>query len=339
MPTAKKLKSGNWNCVVYSHTTPDGKRHYESFTAPTKQQAELKATKFSASKKRNKSGGITLENAIERYIEAKRGVLSPSTIRSYVNMSKSYFESIKNIAIDRLTTEDIQTYISELSQSRAPKTVKNAYALITASIAFFNPEIKFAVKLPPKTITTKLEATDEDIKALYEHASDWLKICIQLSAFGSLRRGEIASLKYKDIQGDYVYVHSDMIMDENNKWIYKEIPKNMMSVRYARLPHKVIELIGMGDPEAFIIQHNPNTISKMFIKLRQRLGINVRFHDLRHYYASIGAVIGIPDVYLADFGGWRHDSPVLKNTYQNNNVKSISDKYSQKMMDYFNEII
>lgn len=338
MPTAKKLKSGNWNCLVYSHTTPDGKRHYESFTAPTKQQAELKATKFAERKKRNNSGGVTLGNAIERYIEAKRAVLSPSTIRSYTNMSKSYFTSIQDIPIDRLTTEDMQTYLSKLSQSRAPKTVKNAYALITASIAFFNPEIKFAVQLPTRTVKPQLEASDEDIKALYEHASDWLRICILLAAFGGLRRGEIASLKYKDISENSVYVHSDMIMDENNKWIYKEIPKNMSSVRIQRIPSKVIELIGTGDPEDFIIKYNPNTISKMFIKLRNRLGINIRFHDLRHYYASIGAILGVPDIYIADFGGWRHDSPVLKNTYQNN-IKSVSEKYSDRMVNYFDNII
>lgn len=338
MPTAKKLKSGNWNCLVYSHTTPDGKRHYESFTAPTKQQAELKATKFANSKKRNNSGGVTLGNAIARYIEAKKAVLSPSTIRSYVNMSKTYFTDIEKIPIDRLTTEDMQTYISNLSQSRSPKTVKNAYALITAAIAFFNPEIRFAVKLPTNTIKSHLEASDEDIKLLYEHASDWLKICILLAAFGGLRRGEIASLKYKDIDVDSVYIHSDMVMDEENNWIYKEIPKNASSVRIQRLPRVVIELIGTGDPEAFIIQHNPNTISKMFIKLRNRLGIDIRFHDLRHYYASIGAILGVPDIYIADFGGWRHDSPVLKNTYQNN-IKSVSDKYSDRMVDYFDGVI
>lgn len=338
MPTAKKLKSGNWNCRVYSHTTPDGKKVYESFTAPTKEQAELRASKYANSKKRNNSGGLTLGDAIARYLEAKKGVLSPSTMRSYRNMEKSYFNEISNIQIYKLTSEDIQTYISNLSQTRAPKTVKNAYALITASIAFFNPDIKFAVKLPPRTIKNNLEASDDDIRELYEHASDWLKVCILLAAFGGLRRGEIASLKYKDIGEDYVYVHSDMIMDEKNNWVYKEIPKNMSSVRYARIPNKVIDMIGTGDPEAFIIQHNPNTISKMFIKLRNRLGINIRFHDLRHYYASIGAVLGVPDIYVADFGGWRHDSPVLKNTYQNN-IKSVSDGYSQKMIDYFNKIV
>ena len=36
MAKAKKLPSGNWRVRVYSHTTPDGQKKYESFTASTK---------------------------------------------------------------------------------------------------------------------------------------------------------------------------------------------------------------------------------------------------------------------------------------------------------------
>ena len=46
MAKAKKLPSGNWRIRVYSHTDDTGKKHYESFTAPTKQQAEMMGAKF-----------------------------------------------------------------------------------------------------------------------------------------------------------------------------------------------------------------------------------------------------------------------------------------------------
>ena len=63
--------------------------------------------------------------------------------------------------------------------------------------------------------------------------------------------------------------------------------------------------------------YTPSGLSNAYRKLRIGLGIkNITLHDLRHYYASIGAVLGIPDIYVADFGGWKRGSPVLKQTYQ-----------------------
>lgn len=46
MAKAKKLPSGNWRVRIYSHTDVQGKKHYESFTASTKQQAEMMGAKF-----------------------------------------------------------------------------------------------------------------------------------------------------------------------------------------------------------------------------------------------------------------------------------------------------
>lgn len=338
MAKAKKLPSGNWRVRVYSHTTPDGKKHYESFTASSKEEANMLASEFANSKKRKLTCDLNVAEAINGYITAKTNVLSPSTIRAYRNMERKYFSSISTMKIKKMTSEDVQLFISELSSLYSAKTVKNAYALLNASVGFYAPDITFRVSLPTAVKKTAQSPDNENVMGLYELASDWMKKCIVLSAFGGLRRGEIAALKYSDIKNNTVYVHAGLVMDEYNKWIYKAMPKNQSSVRYVKLPPQVIKMLGTGNPDAYIIGYNPNTISKMFIKLRQRAGIDVRFHDLRHYYASIGAILGIPDIYLADFGGWRHDSNVMKSVYQGN-IASIADRYSKQMTDYFGELL
>ena len=40
-----------------------------------------------------------------------------------------------------------------------------------------------------------------------------------------------------------------------------------------------------------------------------------RFHDLRHYSASIQHALGIPDAYIMQRGGWGSDT-VLKSVYR-----------------------
>ena len=119
----------------------------------------------------------------------------------------------------------------------------------------------------------------------------------------------------------------------------KDIPKTDESCRLVPLPQKVVDLLGHGEPSDRIISYqNPGSITQCFTKLRNRLGIDIRFHDLRHFYASIGAVLGIPDNALAEFGGWSRGSNIMKATYQNT-IKSMNDVYAERMRKYFNDMI
>lgn len=339
MANAKKLPSGMWNVRVYSHKE-NGKRIYESFTAPTKSAAELKAAEYKASKKRRVRYDLTVAEAISGYITSKETVLSPSTIRGYRRMERNNFDSIKNKRIRDLTSEDMQLFISSLCLELGPKSVKNVYALLTAAVGLYAPDLSFRVTLPVVRKKDHFSPSDDDVGRLFRLADPKLKVCIALSAFGSLRRGEVCALKYKDINGDHIHVHADIVQDSDGTWIYKDIPKELQSIRTVKVPHEVIELLGEGEPEEFIVKYTiPNTVTNRFNRLRDKLGIHgVRFHDLRGYYASIGAVLGIPDNYLSDFGGWKRDSPVMKNVYQNK-IVPISEIYADKMVDHFKKVM
>lgn len=338
MAKAKKLPSGNWRARAYSHTSADGKKHYESFTASTRQEAEMLAAKFANSRSSNNIFDLTVAAAIDKYIESKTNVLSPSTIRGYRQVQGKYFDSIGSMKVKKLTSADLQYFISHLSTTLSPKTIKNIYGLLTASIALFAPEMHFKVTLPTREKNIAESPEESDVMALYEDAEEWLKKCIALGAFGGIRRGEIAALKYKDIKNDTVYIHADFVQDDNNVWHYKPMPKTVKSVRIVRLPSRVIELLGTGSPEQFVVGVMPDKITKGFYRLKKKHGMNIRFHDLRHFYASIGSILGIPDFVMADFGGWEHDSKSLKRAYQGN-IKSITDGYSKKLNDHFDSLI
>lgn len=336
MATAKKTPSGMYKVRVYSHTTPDGKKHYRAFTAPTKQEAEQQAAKFSSKADRAARVDLTVAEAIDGYITAKEGVLSPSTILGYRRMQQTRYDSIARMKIRRLTSNDLQIFVSGLSGDLSSKTVSNIYGLLVASVVHFAPDMTFRVKLPPKQKKRVSAPSDRQIMELYERACLELKKCIALSAFSSLRRGEICALKYGDIVGNVLHVHADTVRGVNG-WIYKQIPKTSDSDRLAPLPQEVIALLGTGDPDDFIIGWVPDTITKRFIDLRNELGLTLKFHDLRHYYASIGAAL-IPDVYTESFGGWRQGSRVMKEVYQNK-IDPLAEQYAQKMTDHFDGLL
>lgn len=330
MAKAKKLPSGNWRARVYSHTTPDGKKHYESFTASTKQEAEMMASKFANDNDHKRADDLTVEEAVHNYIESNRSTLSPSTIYGYTK-DANRLTVINNIRIRKITSKDLQNLISDLMEKGlSPKTIKNTYGLIRSSLTFSGVDQNFMVHLPSTPKKTRQAPENEQIKALYDNASDKMKIAIALAAFHSLRRGEIAALKYGDIDGNTLTIHSDIVWGSDNKWHYKDTPKTDASNRIVYLPQKLLDLIGTGHPDQYILGINPNTIGENFIRLKKKLGIDIRFHDLRHYFASLAVILDIPDTYTASLGGWRNNSSVLKEVYQGN-IVSMSEEYAKRM--------
>lgn len=338
MATAKKTTSGMWKVRVYSHTTPDGKKHYRAFTAPTKQEAEQAAARFSGDINRAARVDLTVAEAIDGYITAKAGVLSPSTVRGYKRMQRNNFTDISREKIRRLTSERVQLWISSLSKTLSPKTVKNAYGLLTASVDLYLPNRSFRVRLPARVKRPDVSPTDEQVLALYNAAPLWLKICIGLAAFCGLRRGEVSALKYGDVKGGVIHVHADMVQDASGVYQYKPMPKTADSIRDVPAPAELLDLIGEGPADDFIIDRYTGSITAMFEALRDDLSMTgIRFHDLRSYYASTGAIL-IPDTYLARFGGWSKSSGVMKTVYQ----RELTDRtqvYADMMTNHFSDLI
>lgn len=93
MAKAKKLPSGNWR--VQASKTIDGKQVRKSFTAPDKRKAELQAAEWlNDIDEYNDVENITLRQAYERYIEAKRNVLSVTTVRNYEKLHRNHLQDI-----------------------------------------------------------------------------------------------------------------------------------------------------------------------------------------------------------------------------------------------------
>lgn len=336
---AKKLPSGNWNVRAYSHDEigKDGKKKkvFVSFTASTKAEAMRMAAEFANNKKLSeRPQDMTVAQCLDKYISSREKVLSPSTIRGYRALERANFKSISTFRVGSLSNTDVQQFVNELSASLSPKSVRNIYALFSAAVEMVSGR-QFKVTLPAKRPPEYDIPTSDEVTRLMDAADQKMKMCIALSGIGTLRRGEICGLKYKDVLYDFnaVYVHTDMVQTPEGDWYHKDIPKNSNSIRRVDLPPEVMELIGEGDPEDFIYPDNPNRISVRFRRLADKYGLHCRFHDLRHYSASIMHAIGVPDAYIMQRGGWKSDV-VLKSVYRN----SLSDearKYTSLTNEYF----
>jgi integrase len=339
MPTARKLPSGNWRCRVYSHTDSTGKKVYESFTASTKTQAESMASKFANQVDRKRVSDLTVEEAVSEYIKVNENALSPSTIYNYKGYLK-YYAPVSRLKIRKIDTNDMQLFISGLiNQNLSPKSIKNIYGLLRTALYHFNVDTQFRVHLPQLEKKRLKAPENTQIMALYNEASPDMKKAIILAAFHSLRRGEICGLKYKDLDGNTLYVHSDMVKStDGHTWVHKETPKTSVSNRIVYLTNEELQVIGQGDPEEYIVPLVPNSIGTNFDRLKKRTGVNIRFHDLRVYFASISAVMGIPEIVTAHHGGWTEGSKSLSEHYRRP-IESIDLEYANQLNTYFDGIL
>lgn len=337
MATAKKLPSGSWRVQVFSHyEIVDGKkkRRYQSFTSKDKtragkREAERMATEW-LYKRQERRRGVTILDAVNSYIESREGVVSPSTVRAYTSYKKNHLKDIGLMELNSIDKVRMQLWVSELSMEYKPKTVKEIVNLVTSAYheATGNTLLLTLPKRHPKEQHTP---TDKEIKDLLDSVSEDLRICILLSAFCSLRRGEICALQDTDFHDGMVTVSKTMVRDVTGDWIIKK-PKTPGSVRQVPVPDKLMKMIEGRTGK--IVPFVPDQLTKKF---RRAVHEKYRFHDLRHYYASTAHYLGIPDAYIMANGGWKTDS-VMKRVYR----EALPDKLKEqndKIEQHFKKIV
>lgn len=335
MATAKREKSGNFRVRIYTHTTSDGKKHYKSFTAPTKKEAEYLASDYLYNCRTDKEKNLTVNEAIENYISLKSPVLSPSTKRCYLQIKNTYFGNIKEINIYKLKQSDIQKEINLLVGKLSTKTINNIFSLLLSALKEY--QLFFNVKYPQKIKKQMFIPSEEEMKKIYKLAEGKkIYLPILLGSMLGLRRSEICALKYSDIdfENKTIYIHSAVVKNDKKEWVIKTT-KTESGTRMLRIPQKILDILNPdGDPEQFIVGCNPNYITKNYYKIAKKLNLKeTKFHSLRHYYASILLKIGVPPRYAIEFTG-HSSTQILEKVYQHT-FNTEKQKYSKQIEKYF----
>ena len=349
MATAKKLSSGSWRCQVYSHTEeviqPDGsvkkKRIYKSFTCATpgakgKRECERMAAEWAVEKEHHtQTTDMLLSEAYDKYISLRSAVISPATLREYKRSAKKDLQGLMSCNISKLTQEMIQRAINEEALSHSPKSVRNMHGLLSAVLGIYRPDFTLRTDLPNKVRPSIYVPTDKEVETLIKRVSGTqMEIPVLLAAFGPMRRSEICALTSDQIDGNIVHVDRAIVLNENYQWVIKK-PKSYAGDRYITFPDFVINKI--DGRKGRIVSLNPAQISDRFPKILKECNLpHFRFHDLRHYSASIQHALGIPDSYIMQRGGWGNDG-VLKSVYRHT-LQDMEQKMSYRANKHFEDL-
>ena len=367
MATAKKTASGNWRVQVFVGNTEEGKKKKKSFTAPTKREAERLAMEYvlemqsvaaseqsryvarqsyaetSVSTEGVKScqsvtrpSRITVGQALRDYINLKRNVLSPATIRGYENIVKNRLQSVMDIDMHELDSIAMQRAINEDAAKMGMKSIRESRNLVVTALKMYGVRPDLNVTLPAKEPKIKDLPTAEQVIKMIRGTD--IELPCMLALWLSLRISEVRGLQFRDLKDGVLTIRRSRLY-LGGEDVLRGVNKTYNSTRRLTLPAYLIELIEAVPHESeedFIVPMNYQFIRKHLQRLAEKNGYTLTFHDLRHLNASVMLMLGIPDKYAMERGGWSTPN-TLKAVYQH--TFSEERKLVDKQIDEFFENI
>lgn len=341
MATAKQLPSGSWRVRVYIGKDKNGNKKYKSITAESKKEAARQAALYEYQEEKRKADGITIGQVLSLYVETCSHKLSPASIRKYESMRKNNFGSIEDKPLRSMKQMDYQRFANDLSESMAPKSVSSICGFLTAAIKAYDPSFVPVIKRPSPREEEFVIPTDQQVKAFIASAgSPGMECAFALGAILGLRRSEISPLTWKDIEGSMLHINKAMVQDRDNNWVIKST-KTTAGTRTLELPEylerKILSLKPAdAKPDDRIFSFTPAAITMRFIKVSKSVGFRCRFHDLRHYNASVMLALEIPDKYAMKRMG--HATPNMLKTVYQHTMDSKEKEVTGKMNKYMRKI-
>ena len=308
----KTLNSDKVASWAYDFYDIFGKRHQKSGfkTKPEAEQAQSEDMQnANASGNSTKDKNIKFKDVVENFISLYAEVnLKTSTVRSYKDHYKLHLKDFfKDIKLVDINTMIISHFIKQKqSEGLSSKTINN---ILTSIGTVFNWAIENGyIMFNPVQRVKKLKVehqemsflTKDEIEAVLDFAQknypDFYPLLLT-AIYSGMRRGEILALTW-----DCVNFKKSTL--KVTKSLHKGVittPKTKNSVREIKVPQKLIEVLQdlkqkskPNEMNLVFSQSNgkfldaDNMIKRRFNKVLDGAGVaRVRFHDLRHTYASL----------------------------------------------------
>jgi integrase len=265
-------------------------------------------------------------------------------------LNKHLIPALGDRRLGDLQPPDLQRLYSDMLKSGAhPRTVEQVHQVLHIALAH---AVKWGLvgrnvadsadpPRPPKRRIAPVSA--EDIKRLTADAPELLRDIIEVDVRTGLRRGELLGLQcpYVDIPARLARIEWTL-QRVDGKRILKP-PKTERGRRTVPLDEKaarILERRCAGRREGFVFCRadgsplDPSWLTHAFRDLARGLGLDMRFHDLRHAYAGLALMAGVDMRVLRELLG-HEDIATTVNTYTHvlETVKAQAARAIGKLLD------
>ena len=319
-PKPIELPSGSWRCQV----TVDGVRR--SVTADSPQEAISRALLLRDRGITKSPAERTLGAVVDEYIESRESVLSPSTLKAYRSYRRTRFSSYMDRKISDLDRRTLQRMVNEEARKLKPKSLKNAYALISSALKDY--DVDTAVNLPQIPAAERPWLTADEVLRFCRVVRGESCEIPALLALCSLRLSEIAALTWEDVdlETGIIRVRRSVVAGDFGL-VEKHTNKTASSTRTVPIlmPQLADALKAVSPKEGRVVSIHPNTLRKQVNRIceRERLPL-VGAHGLRHSFASLCHYLRVPELEAAKIGGWS-DLSTMRKIYTHLSQDQLTD--------------
>jgi integrase len=298
------LKEGNWWIDYYD---ADGRRHRKKI-GPQKTLAVMAIKEAQVKRAKGELGyledkRILFKDFANNYVKHIKVTLSPFTLARCLGIiDKRLVPEFGQFLLPKITRKHIEDYMNKRASAVSPATVNREMSRLrhifsTAvrwryirespckGIKEFKESSGRIRYLTPEELDRLLTACDSSCfadnkrnKTVSELLKVYLKPIVLLSCHLGTRRSELINLTWRDIDFKQRHITLDHTKNGERRFLY------MNDTVWGILKSLPVSIEGEGKVFAGI---TPNMVTMAFRRAANRAGLtDVRFHDLRHTFAS-----------------------------------------------------
>jgi len=313
----------SWQIQIYTGLGPDDKpkRHFETVRG-RKGDAQRRLTELLASLDKGvytPPGKLTVADLLNQWLQGYvKTNCSPRTLEGYqAIIDRHLVPALGHILLKQLTPQVIQGYYGQACEALSTRTIHHQHRVLSQALKFGvrqsylgrNPCELVDPPSPRKKIMRTLDPTEVNILLEAAQGSYYYPI-IYTALSSGLRQAELLGLRWRDIDPDIMHSISvnRVLYKRHGVCEFKE-PKTSHSRRYVSMTPKLAAFLReyrqerkalyrelgkeftLDDPVFSNLEGkpiDPGVLSHNFARLVRRVGLkDVRFHDLRHTFASL----------------------------------------------------
>jgi integrase len=266
------------------------------------------------------SSGVTVGELLDRWLEFVTPLREPGTIRGYASHIKRAKETLGHLKASKLTAQHLdRAYSTWMADGLSPITVHHIHAVIRAALRqavrwqVIGRAVTEHAQPPPARPKPVQAANPAVVRALIDAAEDAglpvLAAAVSLAAATGCRRGELCGLRWLDLDptGVLHVRHSlkhgldgravelrDTKTHQERKVALDDFALAVLAAHRARMETSAADASVTIQPDGYILSIDPSgaqpikpdTLTRQFEGLTKRIGVSMRFHDLRHFTAT-----------------------------------------------------
>ena len=221
------------------------------------------------------------------------GAIRESTARNYKIMLRPFLAELGHIRLTSLSVDQCRLFVAK-DATDGVKNAKQRFIIAKAALASAVKEGKITTnpysRFDPPRVPSEGKKTTIDgdqLKTLYAASWDAGKtgLAIRIAISTGLRRGELAALRWRDIERGILHVRQNAVRGEGAGITYGP-PKTAASIRSISIPaylSEELEQLRGADDDLLLDGVHPETLA---YRVNAHLPKGFTIHALRHAHAT-----------------------------------------------------